>query len=103
MSETADTEALLQAYEIDYDPGMLANQRIAFALLFRKYLKENRLLSEATLELLAMEPDKAAPEYEQIRNCLASAWNDMEYAVKWNAYKSAGAGPLGGCGTCGLS
>jgi hypothetical protein len=103
MAEAADTESLLQAYGVQYDPLLLAKQRIAFALLFRKYLKQGNLLNGRTLERLGAEPDASDPEYPLIRDCLTQAWNDMEYAVKWNVYKSASSGLPGGCGTCGSS
>ncbi|AIQ57934.1 hypothetical protein [Paenibacillus borealis] len=88
MSEAAGTESLLQAYNVQYDPVLLAKQRIAFALLFRKYLAQGNLLNSRTFGLLDAAPDESVPEYSLIRDCLAKAWGDMEYAVKWNAYKS---------------
>jgi hypothetical protein len=88
MSEAAGTESLLQAYTVRYDPMLLAQQRIAFALLFRKYLAQGNLLNSRTLGLLDAAPDESVAEYSLIRDCLTKAWNDMEYAVKWNVYKS---------------
>lgn len=62
MSEAADTESLLQAYGVDFDPLLLAKQRVAFALLFRKYLAQGNLLNSRTLGLLDAAPDESVPE-----------------------------------------
>lgn len=90
MTHAVDSESLLQAYGVAYDPLLLAQQRIAFALLFRKYLQQRGMLNGVTLERLDAGLDPSNPGYPVIRDCLIRAWKDMEYAVKWNAYKSAG-------------
>ncbi|ULO05627.1 hypothetical protein H1230_21475 [Paenibacillus sp. 19GGS1-52] len=89
MSSAADTEALLQAYGVAYDPHLLTKQRVAFALLLRKYLQKNNCLDEQILERFDVEPDLSNPTHSLIKVCLESAWNDMEFAEKWNQYKSS--------------
>ncbi|AIQ12502.1 hypothetical protein [Paenibacillus durus] len=103
MSEVADSEELLQVFSIEYDPQLLANHRVTFALLLRQYLNQANCLDEEILVGPDGKADLSHPTHSIIRVCLESAWADLKSGEKWGKYDKTGG--KGGrqsksCGSC---
>lgn len=76
MSGLIDSETLLQKFEVDYDPKLLASRRIMFAFTLRRYLAQ---CGEAEL-LVASEGsvDRSHPMYPLARACVEGAWVEFK-------------------------
>ncbi|MCL6457580.1 MAG: hypothetical protein K6T85_06190 [Gorillibacterium sp.] len=100
MSSLANPEALLQTFNIQYDPKLLASHRITFALLLRKYLAQSNCLDEELVAGFAGENDLSRQTGSLIRLSLENAWAEFETGEQWKGYLGGESCSPKSCGPC---